>query len=82
MFAHDEVNLKKFYALCKDLIQTCEIKGGENLIDEIRDSLKKWIKVFDSENKKMSASAQLGLFGELFFIKNTLSNFLDLEMLF
>lgn len=83
ILANKDVNKKSFKVFCHNIIFTCSQINDENdtrLINEIKLTLEKWATIFEKNNsKKLTLSEQIGLIGELNFIKETLSKHMKLD---
>ena len=56
------------------------MKNDQKLISEIKITLEKWLTVFEKNNfKKLSLSEQIGLLGELNFIKEKLWKYMKID---
>jgi len=65
-----------FSTLCEDLIHAVEETTDENvLIGQLLNRLEKWQMLFDRLNQQgLTKSAQIGLYGELYFLQNILTH--------
>lgn len=71
--------LDLFAVLCEDLVaQVADIIDQKQLADILFDRLNRWQLLFgNSRSNKLSAEAQRGLFGELYFLRTLLKSGLD-----
>ena len=83
ILANNDVNKKSFKVFCHNIIFACskiDEKNDQKLISEIKITLEKWLTVFEKNNsKKLSLSEQIGLLGELNFIKEKLLKYMKID---
>lgn len=70
-----------FQKLCGDLVDSSEdTKDDQAMITVIINRLTRWQKLFDRKlNRKLSFEVQMGLFSELFFLNEKLSNIIGVN---
>ncbi len=68
-----------FSVLCEDLIQSVSrIADNTELFNTLLDRFQQWQELFKkNKNKPLSIGAQIGLFGELYFLRETISIITD-----
>jgi len=83
ILGNKDVNKKSFKVFCHNIIFACsKINDEDNikLINEVRSTLEKWLTVFEkNHSKKLTLSEQIGLLGELNFIKQYLSKHMKID---
>lgn len=81
IFVNNEVNLKIFYYLCSNIINSClKINNKETMtiLQSISYTLKNWEIIFEKDNyKEISLSGRIGLLGELLVLKDIIFKNID-----
>ena len=83
ILGNKDVNKKSFKVFCHNIIFACSKVNDEDnikLINEVRSTLEKWLTVFEkNHSKKLTLSEQIGLLGELLFIREFLAKHMDID---
>jgi len=83
VFSLSDIDLIEIFSVfCEDLIQTVsQIVNDTELYSTLLDRFQQWQELFEKNNyKPLSLGAQIGLFGELYFLKNSILKVKDPQL--